>query len=71
VRVGVRDASGDRVFGGTMSLGEHKRLRVVPPVTVHADDGGAVEVRVAGQDKGTLGEPGLPARRTFTVHAGR
>jgi cytoskeleton protein RodZ len=65
VRVMVRDADGMVVFSGELVLGERKTLRVAPPVRVRAADGGAVEVRVDGRDRGSLGEAGEPARRTF------
>lgn len=61
----VRDGSGKVVFSGVLVLGERKRLDVVPPVRVVARDGGAVEARVAGRDRGPLGQAGEPARRTF------
>ncbi|HEX6249449.1 MAG TPA: RodZ domain-containing protein [Nocardioidaceae bacterium] len=61
----VRDGDGMVVFSGEMVLGERKTLEVAPPVRVRAADGGAVEVRVEGRDRGLLGEAGEPARRTF------
>jgi cytoskeleton protein RodZ len=64
-RVVVRDADGMVVFSGELVLGERKTLRLAPPVRVRAADGGAVEVRVDGRDRGLLGEAGEPARRTF------
>jgi cytoskeleton protein RodZ len=64
-RVVVRDADGMVVFSGELVLGERKTLRLAPPVRVRAADGGAVEVRVDGRDRGPLGEAGEPARRTF------
>ena len=53
------------VFSGELVLGERKTLEVAPPVRVRAADGGAVEVRVEGRDRGLLGDAGEPARRTF------
>jgi cytoskeletal protein RodZ len=64
-KVVVRDADGMVVFSGELVLGERKTLEVAPPVRVRAADGGAVEVRVEGRDRGLLGEIGGPARRTF------
>jgi cytoskeletal protein RodZ len=61
----VRDGDGMVVFSGELVLGERKTLRLAPPVRIRAADGGAVEVRVAGRDRGLLGEAGEPARRTF------
>jgi hypothetical protein len=53
------------VFSGEMVLGEKKRLDVVPPVRVRAENGGAVEVIVKRKDKGVLGELDEPGRRVF------
>ncbi len=64
--VQVRDGDGNLVHDGELVIGEVKRLRVVPPVTVTSDDGGAVSVRVDGQDEGFLGTEGTPATTTFT-----
>lgn len=64
-RVVVRDGDGTVVFTGELVLGERRSLQVEPPVRVLAADGGAVEIRVAGVDRGFLGEPGEPARRSF------
>ncbi|HEX6246752.1 MAG TPA: helix-turn-helix domain-containing protein [Nocardioidaceae bacterium] len=61
----VRDGEGMVIFSGEMVMGERKMLQVTPPVRVRASDGGAVEARVAGRDRGLLGTPGEPARRTF------
>jgi cytoskeletal protein RodZ len=65
----VRDGDQKVVFSGELVLGERRTLRVDPPVTVRAADGGAVEVRVAGRDVGFLGTAGEPARRTFDAPA--
>jgi len=64
-RVLVRNAEGRIVFSAEMVLGEKKRLDVVPPVRVRADDAGALEVMVKSKDKGVLGVLGEPGRRTF------
>ncbi len=64
-RVVVRDGDGMVVFSGALVRGERKTLQVAPPARVRAADGGAVEVRVEGRDRGLLGEAGEPARRTF------
>ena len=65
-KVVVRDGDGTVVFSGAMVLGEKKRLELAPPVRVRAADGGALEVQVAGRDRGVLGVLGEPARRTFS-----
>jgi cytoskeleton protein RodZ len=64
-RVVVRDADGMVVFSGELVLGERKTLRVAPPVRVRAAESGAVEVRVDGRDRGSLGGTSAPPRRTF------
>jgi cytoskeletal protein RodZ len=61
----VRDGTGEVVWAGEVVLGEKRTIKAVPPVTVKARDAGALEARVNGKDKGTLGELGQPGRRTF------
>ncbi len=63
--VQVQDGDGNLVHDGELVIGEVKRLRVPPPVTVTSDDGGAVSVQVAGEDLGALGSLGAPATQTF------
>lgn len=64
-RVVVRDGDRKVVFAGPLVMGERKQLRVSPPVTVRARNAGAVEVRVQGKSRGTVGEVGTPGARTF------
>ena len=64
-RVVVRNAEGRIVFSAEMVLGEKKRLQVVPPVRVRAEDAGALEVMVKSKDRGVLGVLGEPGGRTF------
>jgi cytoskeleton protein RodZ len=61
----VRDGSGKIIFAGLLVLGENKPLVAAPPVHVSAANAGAIEVRVGGSDRGSLGELGQPGRRTF------
>ena len=63
--VEVRDGEGALVFEGDLVIGEVKTLRVVPPVTVTTDNGGAVSATVGGRDMGFLGEADQPATRVF------
>ena len=63
--VQVRDGDGNLVHDGELVIGELKRLRVPPPVTITSDDGGAVNVQIAGEDLGLLGSLGAPATQTF------
>ncbi len=64
-KVVVRNGSGEVVWAGEIVLGEKRTIKAVPPVTVKAQDAGALEARVNGKDKGSLGELGQPGRRTF------
>ncbi len=68
-RVVVRNGEGRIVWAGRLDAGERKAVRVAPPVRVQASNAGAVEVRVSGDRRGTVGEPGEPGRRTFTRSA--
>ena len=64
-KVVVRNGSGEVVWAGEIVLGEKRTIKAIPPVTVKAQDAGALEARVNGKDKGALGELGQPGRRTF------
>ncbi len=64
-KVVVRDASGEVVWAGEIVLGEKRTIKAVPPVSVKAQDAGALEAQVNGKDKGSLGALGEPGRRTF------
>ena len=61
----VRDGNGKIRFSGTLAPGQHKHLRVAPPVRVRAADAGAVDVLVRGHDLGSVGADGQPGQRTF------
>jgi cytoskeleton protein RodZ len=63
--VEVRGGDDALAFDGVLVLGEVKRVRAIPPVTVTSDDGGAVRVRVGVQDHGLLGDADSAAKRTF------
>lgn len=64
-RVEVRDGEGELVFEGDLVIGEVKKVEAQAPVTITSDNGGALEVTLAGRDMGVLGDPDLPATRTF------
>ena len=64
-RVVVRNGDERVVFAGPIEQGRTKTLKVMPPVRVRADDGGAVTVRVNGKNRGAVGEPGKPGARTL------
>jgi cytoskeletal protein RodZ len=64
-RVLIRDRTGEVVWAGDLLLGEQRTVRAVPPVRVQAEDAGAVEVTVNGQDRGAVGALGQPGHRTF------
>lgn len=61
----VRDAGGAVVFHGALAVGEVRRLRVRPPVTVMAGDGSVVSVSLAGRDLGPVGDAQARATRTY------
>jgi cytoskeletal protein RodZ len=63
--VRVTDADDVVVFEGDLATGEEVTVHGDPPLTVAADDGGLVDVTVAGVDRGLLGEPGQPATQTY------
>lgn len=63
--VEVRDGDGNLVFEGDLVIGESKRVKVAPPVTVTSDNGAAVSVKLAGVDQGPLGDVQEPATRTY------
>lgn len=65
-RVVVRNGEGKIVWAGRLDAGERKAVRVAPPVRVQASDAGAVQVRISGERRGAVGQPGEPGRRTFT-----
>ncbi len=64
-RVVVRSDSGDVVFRGAIAPGEVRRVDVLGPATVRADDAGAVSARVDGRPTGPLGAPGSEVRTTL------
>jgi hypothetical protein len=61
----VRDGSGKVVYTGLLALGETKSLAVTPPVHVSARNAGAVDVHLAGKDRGPVGTLGQHGHRTF------
>lgn len=63
--VEVRDGDGQLVFEGDLVIGEVKRIEVRPPVTVSADNGGALQVSLNGQDEGFVGDPDQPATKVY------
>jgi hypothetical protein len=65
-RVLVRDATGELVFGGTLTFGETRKFEAVPPVRVQSSDG-SVELGIDGEPRGALGATGERAQNTFTV----
>jgi cytoskeleton protein RodZ len=65
VHVRVRDGEGALVYEGDLAMGQSKRLRVRPPVTVAADDGAALAVRIAGEDRGFVGTAPSAARKLY------
>lgn len=65
-QVVVRDASGEEVFKGNLSVGQTRELKASPPVRVMSSDG-SVTVSLAGGEARTVGEPGVAGQGTFVV----
>ncbi len=65
-RVVVRDGTGETVFRGDVAFGETRTLEVAPPVRVQTSDG-SLEVTVAGEEHGPMGETGRDAQDTYVV----
>ena len=63
----ISDGNGETVFAGDVAFGESRALDVVPPVRVRSDDGGAVEVTVAGEWRGRMGRLGEAATQSYAV----
>ncbi len=68
--VRVTDAGDVVVFEGDLADGEQVTVHGDAPLSVAADQGGALRVSVDGEDRGLLGEPGQPAEQTFQRSAG-
>ncbi|MDQ3629295.1 MAG: helix-turn-helix domain-containing protein [Actinomycetota bacterium] len=64
-RVVVRDAEGGLVWRGRLRRGETEVLDVAGAATARILDAGNVRVRVNGNGRGTLGEPGKTVRTTL------
>jgi transcriptional regulator with XRE-family HTH domain len=65
-QVVVRDASGEDVFKGNLSVGQTRELKASPPVRVMSSDG-AVTVSLAGGEARPVGEPGVAGQGTFVA----
>ncbi|WP_374455298.1 helix-turn-helix domain-containing protein [Nocardioides sp.] len=65
-QVVVRDASGEEVFKGNLSVGQTRELKVSPPVRVMSSDG-SVTVSLAGGEARAVGEPGVAGQGTFVA----
>jgi hypothetical protein len=65
-QVVVRDASGEEVFKGNLSVGQTRELKASPPVRVMSSDG-SVTVSLAGGDARAVGEPGVAGQGTYVA----
>ncbi|MDX6324689.1 MAG: hypothetical protein QOK15_1043 [Nocardioidaceae bacterium] len=65
VHVQVRDGKGALIFEGDLAIGQSKELSVDPPVTVVADNGSALSVKIAGRDLGAVGTAASPATKVY------
>ena len=65
-RVVVRDGNDRLVFSGDLAYGQSHALRAAPPIRIQSTDG-AVQVTVAGHDRGRMGPAGRPATQSYVV----
>jgi hypothetical protein len=65
VHVQVRDGDGALVYEGDLAIGQSKVLSARPPITVVADDGAALAVKMAGHDLGFVGTTGSSATKVY------
>jgi hypothetical protein len=61
----VTDRTGRVLWSGDLRQGQHREVAGLAPFRVQADNAGAVEVRLRGKARGTLGTVGAPGARTF------
>jgi hypothetical protein len=65
----ITNGNGKIVFDADVEYGEIHRISVRPPVVVSSPDGGAIKVQINGNDRGALGKPDQPAKKTFRANA--
>ncbi len=63
-RVEVKNSDRNPVWRGRLRGGESQDLTIAGPITVIANDGGAVRMRLNGDSKGRIGESGERSRVT-------
>nr|WP_246280044.1 RodZ domain-containing protein [Nocardioides daedukensis] len=61
----VRDGNKKVVFDDSVDYGEVHRIDVLPPVRVTAEDAGAIEVEIDGEPRGSLGQDGKEASKSY------
>jgi hypothetical protein len=61
----VRDRTGKILWSGDLRMTHSRRVVGLAPFRVQSDNAGAIEVRVAGQDLGTIGTAGEAGSRRF------
>ncbi|HEY9565687.1 MAG TPA: helix-turn-helix domain-containing protein, partial [Nocardioides sp.] len=61
----VRDGNKLVVFDDSVDYGEVHRIDVLPPVRVTAEDAGAIEVEIDGEPRGSLGQDGKEASKSY------
>jgi cytoskeleton protein RodZ len=67
-RVEVKNSDRNPVWRGRLRGGESQDLTIAGPITVIANDGGAVRMRLNGDSKGRVGESGERSRVTVGRH---
>lgn len=61
----VKDRTGRVLWSGDLRMGQHRQVVGLAPFRVESDNGGAVEVTVAGKTRGTVGTAGQAGSKKF------
>jgi hypothetical protein len=61
----VKDRTGRVLWSGDLRMTHHRRVVGLAPFTVESDNGGAIEVTIAGHAMGTLGVAGKATSKRF------
>jgi hypothetical protein len=63
--VAVKDRTGRVLWSGDLRMTHHRKVVGLAPFTVESDNGGAIEVTIAGHAMGTLGVAGKATSKRF------
>jgi hypothetical protein len=65
----IVNGNGKVVFDADVPAGEIHRFDIRPPAVVSSPDGDAIRVQINANDRGALGKPDQPAKKTFRANA--